>query len=336
MRMARVLVPIAFLSALAVPRAQDSSGTPPKVAKAELGEKVADCSFPELVGGDGRRKLSEFFGQPVLVEIWDKTWDECINEGLPHAIQRARTWKPKGMVAILIERRHLKREEIETFLWRQWPGFDVMACVDTPNPVPDSKDVPYAALIGCDGTLVWAGKPTSGERAIADKMNTELQKMQKGFGDTDEERRLRAAIYGRGAFAEAKKVVDACADEQRKAALAKELETALSRRIAVAKTILADDRWLDARDLALALQKGTAGVAEWQAEIAALVAPFNTPEGKKELQLDDKLQKLFDQAQQNKVQGSLTKAMEAIVKPFPGTKMAGRVERIVKILRASS
>jgi hypothetical protein len=331
----RTLFAIACLSILASPsRAQDAN--PPKPAKAALGEQVADYQFPALVGGDGRSKLSDFFGQPVLVEVWDKTWAECIDEGLPHAIQRARTWKPKGMVVILIERRHLKREEIETFLWRQWPGFDVMACVDTPNPVPDSKDVPYAALIGCDGTLVWHGKPTSGERAIADKMNTELQKMQKGFGDSDEQRRLRAAIYGRGAFADGKKVVDACADEARKAELKKELEAALARRVAVAKSVLADDRWLEARDLALALQKGTAGVAEWQAEIAGLVAPFQTPEGKKELQLDDKLQKLFDQARQNKVQGSLTKAMEAIVKPFPGTRMAGRVDRIVKILRASS
>jgi hypothetical protein len=211
-----------------------------------------------------------------------------------------------------------------------------MACVDAPNPVPDSKDVPYAALVGCDGTLVWHGNPVAGERAIADKMNTEVQKMQKGFGDTDEQRRLRAAIYGRCAFAEGRKIVDGCTDEARKAAMKTELETALARRTAAARAVLADDRWLEARDLSLALQKGTAGVPEWQADITALVAPFNTPEGKKELQLDDKVQKLFKQAQDGKVQGSLTKALEATVKSFPTTQMAKRVERIVKILRSSS
>lgn len=35
-----------------------------------VGEKVADCTFPTFLNGDGRQSLSEFFGQPVLIEVW--------------------------------------------------------------------------------------------------------------------------------------------------------------------------------------------------------------------------------------------------------------------------
>jgi hypothetical protein len=37
---------------------------------AAIGQKVADTTFPAFLNGDGRQKLSEFFGQPVLIERW--------------------------------------------------------------------------------------------------------------------------------------------------------------------------------------------------------------------------------------------------------------------------
>lgn len=35
-----------------------------------VGDKVADCTFPTFLNGDGRQSLKEFFGQPVLIERW--------------------------------------------------------------------------------------------------------------------------------------------------------------------------------------------------------------------------------------------------------------------------
>lgn len=40
------------------------------LAAQTVGEKVADCQFPTFLNGDGRQSLSEFFGQPVLIEVW--------------------------------------------------------------------------------------------------------------------------------------------------------------------------------------------------------------------------------------------------------------------------
>jgi hypothetical protein len=36
-----------------------------------VGEKVADFEFRSIVlNGDGRTRISEFLGQPVLIEFW--------------------------------------------------------------------------------------------------------------------------------------------------------------------------------------------------------------------------------------------------------------------------
>ncbi len=37
---------------------------------ANVGEKVPDFSFPQFLNGDGRQSLKDFFGQPVMIDIW--------------------------------------------------------------------------------------------------------------------------------------------------------------------------------------------------------------------------------------------------------------------------
>jgi hypothetical protein len=39
-------------------------------ADVQVGEKVPDHEFGEILFGDGRTKLSEYIGQPVLLEWW--------------------------------------------------------------------------------------------------------------------------------------------------------------------------------------------------------------------------------------------------------------------------
>jgi hypothetical protein len=38
--------------------------------RANVGEKVPDATFPTFLNGDGRQSLAEFFGQPVMIDIW--------------------------------------------------------------------------------------------------------------------------------------------------------------------------------------------------------------------------------------------------------------------------
>lgn len=38
--------------------------------RATIGEQVPEVSFPQFLNGDGRQKLSEFYGQPVILDRW--------------------------------------------------------------------------------------------------------------------------------------------------------------------------------------------------------------------------------------------------------------------------
>lgn len=42
----------------------------PLAAQGTVGEKVGDCTFPTFLNGDGRQSLAEFFGQPVMIDVW--------------------------------------------------------------------------------------------------------------------------------------------------------------------------------------------------------------------------------------------------------------------------
>jgi hypothetical protein len=37
---------------------------------AAVGEQVPEFSFPQFINGDGRQALSDFFGQPVMIDFW--------------------------------------------------------------------------------------------------------------------------------------------------------------------------------------------------------------------------------------------------------------------------
>lgn len=37
---------------------------------AQVGDKVAEFDFGPMLNGDGRTKLSEFRGQPILIDFW--------------------------------------------------------------------------------------------------------------------------------------------------------------------------------------------------------------------------------------------------------------------------
>lgn len=69
----RHLLPLALatLASAQVPtRAPDRGQTQTRTGPAQVGDKVADFAFGPMLNGDGRRKLSEFRGQPILIDFW--------------------------------------------------------------------------------------------------------------------------------------------------------------------------------------------------------------------------------------------------------------------------
>ena len=37
---------------------------------ANVGDKIPDATFPLFLNGDGRQSLAEFYGQPVVIDLW--------------------------------------------------------------------------------------------------------------------------------------------------------------------------------------------------------------------------------------------------------------------------
>lgn len=37
---------------------------------AKVGDKVPEFSFARFLNGDGRQKLSDFYGQPIAIDFW--------------------------------------------------------------------------------------------------------------------------------------------------------------------------------------------------------------------------------------------------------------------------
>lgn len=51
--------------------APDHPARPRRAGVAQsVGEKIADATFPDFVNGDGRQKLSDFYGQPIVIDLW--------------------------------------------------------------------------------------------------------------------------------------------------------------------------------------------------------------------------------------------------------------------------
>jgi hypothetical protein len=255
---------------------------------------------------------------------------------VPHAVKRDHELRDQGLVTIFLQGQEAKEDSLPGFVWAHWAGFDARLANNVQLPLPKSEGIPHAILLGVDGTVLWHGNPTGGEKQYRAQLEQELTKVQKGWGPDPETRTVRALLYGKQNLTEAKKAIDAIADQKLKAALQGELDAVRSRRAAGVKYMIGDARWVEAQEAALALQKSCAGVAEWQADVTALLANFDTPEAKKELAADDKLQKLAATMRKTKPKQSEQPGMLApVVKFAAGTKVGEKLQKLIDGIKAT-
>jgi hypothetical protein len=252
---------------------------------------------------------------------------------VPSAIKHDHELSSKGLVSILVEAQGADEPTLESFLWSKFPDNDCFSSVGAFVPIPESKGIPHGAVIGVDGTLLWAGNPLGDPKKIEELITAELTKVKKGWGDTAEARKLRAALYGKGDLAGAAAIVAAMPEGEERTKLQGEVD----KRYASAKksiaTLQAQGRWLDAQAAAKNLQKSVGTKAEWVAEVTPLVAEFDTENGKAELALDRKLDKVVKQLREKKGDGA-PKALQALTKSAGTTKVGERASRLLKALES--
>jgi len=250
---------------------------------------------------------------------------------VPSAIKHDHELAAKGLVSILVEAQGADEPTLEGFLWKTFPDNDCFASVGTFVPIPESAGIPNAAVIGVDGTLLWAGNPLSDPKKIEELIDGELAKMKKGWGDTAEVRKMRAALYGKGDLAGAAAAVAPLPDGEHKTALQTEIDSRYATLKKAIETQKERGNWLEAQVQAKALQKGVGANAAWAGEVAPIVADFDSDSGKAELALERKLEKVVKQLRDKKGDGA-PKALKAMLKDGDNSKVAARIRRTITAL----
>lgn len=251
---------------------------------------------------------------------------------MPSAIKHDHELSSKGLVTILVEAQGADEATLEAFLWKTFPDNDCASSVGTFVPIPESQGIPHGALIGVDGKILWAGNPLESPKKIADMIDAELVKVKKGWGDTAEARKVRAALYDRNDFAGASAVVAAMPEGDARTALQAEIDGRYAVKKAAIGNLKDAGRWIAAQAAAKALLKGVGQRAEWVAEVTPLIAEFDSEAGKAEIALEKKLEKIVKQLRDKKGDNA-PKALEALLKNAGDGKVAARAAKLLKALQ---
>jgi hypothetical protein len=299
---------------------------------AEVGQQVPDVTFPTFLNGDGRQKLSEFFGQPVVIDQWGTRCPPCTGTAVPSAIRHDHEHKKDGLVTILVESQGSNAAQHEAFMWKTFPDNDCFACTGTSIPVPPSQGIPYCAVIGVDGKLLWVGNPAATPKPIEELVAAELLKVKKGWGETADHKKVRAALYGKGDLAGAAALVAAMPEGEARTKLQGEIDARYATAKAAISALQGQGNYMAAEARAKDLLKSVGTKAEWVAEVTPLVAAFETPEAKAELAMEKKLDKVVKQLRDRKGDNA-PKTLQALLKDGANTKVGERAQRILTALQ---
>jgi hypothetical protein len=251
---------------------------------------------------------------------------------VPSAIKEQAEKSKDGFVSILLESQGLPEENLLGFMVKRFPKNECMTLPGSGGAglrtEPSSPGLPHAALIGADGTVVWAGRP--GGSNVSKLIEAELKKIKEGWGKSKDAKKARQLMYGKGDLAGAAKLLESVKD-QIKAEEREDYDAAveeLAVRYAAEKKsvtgLIEVGRYVDAQKNAVALLKSVKGHEAWEAEAAALVEGFKDPETDKQLKADAALSKIIkswgDKAPKADAAGPLRKFGEK----NQGTKAAER------------
>ena len=180
---------------------------PDAQANVTAGQPVPDFEFRTVLGGDGRKKLSEFRGQAVLI-----AWYSTVFAGLEGARvaadleQEINKETPDARLEVfLMENKNHDATYLRALQMAELPGSRCWLLRNQELPVTYDDATgfpPKMVLIGADGTLLYAGSYQS-SNVVKKLLKAELEKMQKGWGADPLARKARALAWGQRKLAEA-------------------------------------------------------------------------------------------------------------------------------------
>lgn len=255
---------------------------------------------------------------------------------MPSAILQHHELAEKGLITILVESQGADNKKLEGFMWARFPDNDCFTSVNCFVPIPESRGIPHGAVISVDGKLLWAGNPIAGKQEVEKLVAEQLKLVKKGWGNSTTEKKVRAALYGRGNFSVAATLVAAMDEGDAKSMLQKEVDSRYAVRKAAIANLQKQGCWLKARDAAKLLLKGVGRHAEWASEASEIVASFASKEALAQISADKKLAKII----KNMRKGKLEKAPKALEKliakigqtSIGQTSVGARAERMLASL----
>lgn len=250
---------------------------------------------------------------------------------MPSAIRQNHELADKGLVSILVESQGADTKKLESFLWQRFPDNDCFATTGCFVPIPESRGIPHGAVVGVDGKLLWAGNPIRDKAKIEELVKQQLKLVKKGWGDSAEARKVRAALYGRGNFAAAVAVLKAMDDGDEKSMLQKEVDVRYAINKAAIDNLKQQGYWLQAQAAAKSLLKGVGRDPEWSVEAAKAVAAFEAPEAKAEIAADKKLAKVLKSMRKGKLDKA-PKALKKLISKIGQSSVGARASRTLASL----
>jgi len=251
---------------------------------------------------------------------------------VPSAIRHDREFKDQGLVTILVESQGNDERTLAAFLWRTFPDNGAFTCTGVGLPIPPSRGIPHAAVIGVDGTILWAGNPNAGSKRIDELIAQELEKVKKGWGDTAESKKVRALLYGKHDFAGAMALVEALNDGDERAMLQKEVEVRRDSSTKAIAELKRQGRYVRAHERAEQLVKSCEKRADWLAAAKQELAAFDSDEAKALLALDKKIEKVEKQLRDRKDE-TAEKQLTSMLKNVPESPVAARAQALLEALR---
>jgi len=250
---------------------------------------------------------------------------------VPSAIKHDHELSARGLVSVLVHAQQATPEQLHAFMLAKFPDNDCFVAPGGFVPTPESKGIPHGSLIGVDGKLLWDGHPAGDAKVLGELIEAELQKVKKGWGDTAEQKKVRAALYGKNDLFGAAMLIASMPEGDARSKLQTELDVRYAAGKKRITTLQEQGRWLDAQQAAKELTRCIGVKAEWISEVQPLVASFDTEAGKAELAADKKLEKIEKQLREKKGDGA-PKALAALIKSAANTKVAERAQRIATAL----
>ncbi len=315
-----LLAALANANAFAQAAAASGSGAAP----------LRDFTFPTFANGDGRQKLSEFHGQPLLVVTFADVWGQTA--GIDRAMKLLERYGKGGLQVVLA---HTTSGgtfadgagNVDPAAWamRRYPGCNSRLCGDlthTPWNWSGLGMPPYWAVIGPDGTAFGTGSFEKGAKELDAATHKAMEQFEAGWGTADEAA-LRKLLHHKGDLLAAR--------AKATGSLSAEVDAVWKRRLASAEWLLTDGQWLRAKAEFDALALAAAAVPEWKESLATMSKALLDATSTQELDLDAKLQTLVKPLQSKSPAKDLPKRLRDFAKKHEGAAVAKRAERLAAL-----